>query len=253
MHNSSRRRRVPHKSKQPLHGQAAAGPQDTRSPNGFISTFFRVPSSKEVMSEYADSGVIGMGEGWALTEQAQENAWIDASQRGDTPAFNSLVLKWEKVIYNLALRMLRDREEAAETTQEIFLSAYRNIRRFRKGSRFSTWLYRIAVNHCITRIRRRPPGIHISLESDETAAKPPVQLTVPGPQDSELLRSEEWRMVRNALALLPADQRTVIELKFFQEMTFEEAAAILDVPLSTIKSRFYTGLETLKMRLGSPD
>jgi RNA polymerase sigma-70 factor, ECF subfamily len=183
-------------------------------------------------------------------ETERETAWILASQRGDALAFNRLVLKWEKPIYNLALRMLQDSEEAAESAQEVFLSAYRNIRRFRHDSRFSTWLYRIAVNQCISRLRRRPPGAHYSLD-DEGAAQPLAnQLRAPESQEQELLQQESRRRVRDALQHLPTDQRAVVELKFFQELTFEEIATILETPLSTVKTRLYGGLEVLKNRLG---
>ena len=185
-------------------------------------------------------------------EQAQENSWISASQRGDALSFNRLILKWEKTVYNVALRMLQDREEAAEATQEIFLLAFKSIRRFRRDSRFSTWLHRIAINHCITRARRRPPGIHLSLE-DSDALRPVEQLTVAGSQAGEVLQSEQKRRVMTALAHLQTEQQAVIELKFFQEMTFEEIAETLDVPVSTVKSRLYSGLEMLKIRLGNPD
>ena len=86
-----------------------------------------------------------------------------ASQRGDAVSFNRLVLKWERPIYNLSLRMLRDADEAAEATQEVFLLAFKGIRRFRLDAQFSTWLYRIAANHCTSRLRKRPPGVHLSL------------------------------------------------------------------------------------------
>ncbi len=205
------------------------------------------------MSEYVSAAIGRTGNAAASTEQAQESAWIAASRQGDPQAFNRLVLKWEKAVFNLALRMLGDREEAAEAAQDIFLSAYRNIRAFRQDARFSTWLYRIAANHCISRIRRRPPGIHISLEDERAAALPVAQLAVPEPQDAELLRFEERQRVRRALSALPADQRAVVELKFFQDRTFEEIAAILETPLSTIKSRLYTGLELLKDRLVAGD
>jgi len=187
----------------------------------------------------------------APAEYAQENVWVTSSQRGDALAFNRLVLKWEKTIYNLALRMLQDRDEAAEATQETFLAAFKNIRRFRRTSRFSTWLYRIAVNHCISRTRRRPPGTHFSLDDEVQSARPDHQLHVPGMQEGELLCAENRRRVRAALAFLPPDQRAVIELKFFQELTFEDIAAVLRVPTSTIKSRLYTGLDSLKVRLGA--
>jgi len=191
------------------------------------------------------------GPGSALPEQMQETAWVAASQRGDTLAFNRLVLKWERTVFNISLRMIQDREEAAEATQEIFLSAFKAIRRFRQDARFSTWIYRIAVNHCLSRARRRPQGTHFSLDSDEMKDGPAGELRTTETQDIELLRAENRRRVRAALAFLPPDQRAVIELKFFQELTFEDIAAVLQVPLSTIKSRLYAGLEMLKVRLGA--
>lgn len=187
----------------------------------------------------------------APAEYAQENVWVTSSQRGDTLAFNRLVLKWEKTIYNLALRMLQNRDEAAEATQETFLSAFKNIRRFRRDSKFSTWLFRIAVNHCISRARRRPPGMHFSLDDAAQSARSADQLQVTETQEGKLLCAENRNRVRAALAFLPPDQRAVIELKFFQELTFEDIAAILQVPLSTIKSRLYSGLDSLKVRLGA--
>lgn len=185
-----------------------------------------------------------------LTENVQETAWIAASQKGDALAFNRLVLRWEKSIYNLTLRMLQDPEDAAEATQEAFLSAFKNIRRFRRDARFSTWLYRIAANHCITRLRQRPHGVHYSIDDND----PEIRIKNLLSRDShegEFLRDEVRGRVRCALELLHPDQRIIVELKFFQELTFEEIAAILQAPVSTIKSRFYSGLEILKLRLGS--
>jgi len=187
------------------------------------------------------------------TEQVQEESWVSASQRGDVLSFNRLVLKWEKTVYNVALRMLQDREEAAEATQEVFLLAFKSIRRFRRDSRFSTWLHRITINHCVTRARRRPPGIHLSLDEDDAALRPVERMIAAESQDGELLRSEQRRRVLNALSHLQAEQQAVIELKFFQEMTFEEIAEVLNIPLSTIKSRLYSGLEMLKVRLENAD
>jgi RNA polymerase sigma-70 factor (ECF subfamily) len=183
-------------------------------------------------------------------DQMQETAWVAASQGGDTVAFNRLVLKWEKPIYNLSLRMLQQPEEAAEAAQEIFISAFKSIRRFRRDSRFSTWLYRIAVNHCISRLRRRPPGVHFSLDDRRPETLVSAALPAQESHEGELLREESRNRVRQALEYLSADQKAVVELKFFQELTFEEIAAVVQAPLSTIKSRLYAGLETLKVRLG---
>ena len=89
-------------------------------------------------------------------DPSQESAWVISSQKGDVVSFNRLVLKWEKKIFNLSLRILKDPNDAAETTQEVFLVAFKRIRQFRQDASFATWLYRIAVNHCTNRLHRRP-------------------------------------------------------------------------------------------------
>jgi len=182
-------------------------------------------------------------------DEIQEIHWVKASQRGDVLAFNRLVLKWEKSIYNLNLRMLHDPDEAAETTQEVFLSAFRAIRRFRQTAKFSTWLYRIACNHCVSRLRERPQGLHYSL--DDSAPGNPVHQSLPAHESHEgsFLDEEQRRHVRQALMYLSPDQRAVVELKFFQELTFDEIAEVVQLPLGTIKSRLYSGLEILKVKL----
>lgn len=183
-------------------------------------------------------------------ETSQDLAWIEAGRRGDPVAFNRLVLKWERRVYNLVLRMLGDPEESAEATQEIFLKTFRSIRNFKGDSRFSTWLYRIAVNHCITMLRRRP-GLTVPLEEESEYSSNRTGLACEGTQEKEFLATERRREVLNSLSLLSAEQRAVIELKFFQEETFASMSEIVGVPISTIKSRFYAALEVLKGRLSS--
>ncbi len=185
------------------------------------------------------------------SDQAQDNLWIASSKKGDTLAFNRLVLKWEATVYNVALRMLQDRDEAAEATQEVFLLAFKNIQGFRQDSKFSTWLYRITLNHCVSRLKQRPPGTHISLDDENAARSVLWEMQIPHGQVGELIRSEQRNKLLSALSHLPPDQRVIVELKFFQEMTFEDIAAVLEIPLSTIKSRLYAGLETLKIRMSN--
>lgn len=183
------------------------------------------------------------------SDSSQEMIWVRASQAGDPGAFNRLVLKWEKQIYNLSLRMLQNPDDAADSTQEIFLLAFRSIRKFRRNSRFSTWLYRIAVNHCISSLQRRPSGVFLDREEMEGSALKLGQ-AVNGPQENRLLHHERQKKILDSMALLPPEQRVIIELKFFQEETFEEISRILGIPQSTIKSRFYSSLEMLRNRLG---
>ncbi len=205
------------------------------------------------MSEYMSSAVGRIGDSSVASERSQERSWVIESQQGSAQAFNRLVLKWEKPIYSLAFRMLQDRGEAEEATQEVFLLAFKGIRSFRQDSAFSTWLYRIALNHCSTRLKQRPHGINLSLDDAGSVLYPSEKLVVDGSQPEEILRAERRHRVLKALAYLQPEQRAVIELRFFQELTFEQVAEILKTPLSTIKSRLYTGLEMLKARLGSQD
>jgi len=183
-------------------------------------------------------------------QSPQEAGWVAASQRGDAVSFNRLVLKWERPIYNLALRMLRDTDEAAEATQEVFLLAFKGIRRFRLDAQFSTWLYRIAANHCTSRLRKRPPGVHVSLDGSQEGTEAGQSLAATDCPERQFFRQESDHKVRSALEYLHPEQRIVVELKFFQEMTFEQIALVLEAPLSTVKSRLYHGLEILKSRLG---
>jgi RNA polymerase sigma-70 factor (ECF subfamily) len=185
------------------------------------------------------------------SDRDMESDWVAASQQGDNRAFNRLVLKWEKQIYNLTLRMLQDPGEAEDTTQDVFLAAFRNIRRFRKDAKFSTWLYRIAVNHCLSRLRRRPHGIHVSLDAEGSEERVMSRLPSRDSHEGEILSEERQSRVRAALQFLQPEHKAVLELKFFQDLTFEEIAAVVEAPVSTIKSRLYAGLEVMRYRLGA--
>ena len=182
-------------------------------------------------------------------EASQELNLVRASKAGDTGAFNRLVLKWERKIYNLSLRMLCNRDDAADSTQEIFLLAFCNIRKFKQSAQFSTWLYRIAVNHCITTLQRRP-GMVYSKDGEIEGKDLNRFLSVREHQEDLLFCGERQQKIMDSLSLLPVEQRIIIELKFFQEETFDGISKILCVPQSTIKSRFYSALEILKDRLG---
>jgi RNA polymerase sigma-70 factor (ECF subfamily) len=180
--------------------------------------------------------------------EAQERIWIEASKKGDNVAFNRLVLKWEPRIYNLSLRMLNNSDEAAETTQEVFLSVFRNIRGFKHKSKFSTWIFRIAVNHSISRLRKRPP-LHQPMDEFGIPTDKSSKHASSGNQEKQLWREERRRKILDSIALLGEHQRAIVELKFYQDETFEEISTALEIPLSTVKSRFYAALDILKHRL----
>lgn len=177
----------------------------------------------------------------------QDNELIERTLNGETQAFNLLVRRWERQIYSLAFRMLGREEEAYDISQETFMSAYRNLSKFRGEAKFSSWLYRIALNCCHTRLRNRG-GKDLSLEQqfEDQGFEPATDAEA---LDETLQKDQIAGMVKRALAGLPAEMRQVIIMKEYQGLKFHEIAEILNIPVSTVKTRVYTGLEQLKQRL----
>ena len=173
---------------------------------------------------------------------------VDAFQAGELSAFDALVRRWERKIQGAIYRVMGTEEEARDLCQETFLKAYRSLASFKREARFSSWLYQIALNLCRDRMRRRRGRTMISLDAmdDEGASLPGRQ--EPSPLD--LAESGALaRTVAEAVNGLPDEQREVIVLKEYQDLTFLEIAEILDVPLSTVKTRLYRGLGQLRLRL----
>jgi RNA polymerase sigma-70 factor (ECF subfamily) len=160
---------------------------------------------------------------------------IDRVLDGDTEAFNILVRQWEKPIYNFILRMIADRDEAMDLSQDCFMKAYRELGTLKDRDRFSSWLYRIAHNTCLSRIRKNQGKTWVELDPDIGPAHVPF---------------ENRLAVEKALQQLPEEQREAVVLKVFHSLKFEEIAAIQDAPVSTVKSRLYMGFEKLRSILG---
>ncbi len=174
---------------------------------------------------------------------------VERALSGDPEAFGEIVRRWERRIFALAFGMLGREEDARDATQETFLAAFRNLRGFRGEAKVSSWLHRIAVNQCITRQRRAKVRSETALE-DEAERNAAVFAL---PADVSPARTAEYRevssAVRKAVCALPADLRQVVVMKEFEELTFQEISDVLDVPLSTVKSRLYTALRQLQLRL----
>ncbi|MEK6279211.1 MAG: sigma-70 family RNA polymerase sigma factor [Acidobacteriota bacterium] len=174
---------------------------------------------------------------------------VERALTGDAEAFGEIVLRWERRIFALAFGMLGREEDARDATQETFLAAFRNLRGFRGEAKVSSWLHRIAVNQCITRQRRAKVRNESALETE--AEKNASRFAVPA-QYSPGRVVEGWERteaVRRAVNSLPVDLRQVVVMKEFEELTFKEIGDVLDLPLSTVKSRLYTALRQLEMRL----
>lgn len=174
---------------------------------------------------------------------------VERALSGDPEAFGEIVRRWERRIFALSFGMLGREEDARDATQETFLSAFRNLRGFRGEAKVSSWLHRIAVNQCITRQRRAKVRSETALEDE--AEKNAAVFALPA-EVSPAHAAEHGQIsvaVRKAVIALPPDLRQVVVMKEFEDLTFQEISDVLGVPLSTVKSRLYTALRQLQMRL----
>jgi RNA polymerase sigma-70 factor, ECF subfamily len=164
-------------------------------------------------------------------------------------AFGEIVKRWERKIFALCFGMLGREDEAKDAAQETFINAYRNLNKFRGDAKVSSWLHRIAVNQCLTTKRRQKTRSEDFLDDEENADEKffvaPSRL-LPSKTSEQ---NERLFLVRQAINSLPVDLREVIVMKEFEEMTFQEISVSLQLPLSTVKSRLYTALKQLRMKL----
>ena len=177
----------------------------------------------------------------------QEYLIVQQVLKGDTNAFEELVLEYEKKVYNVALRILGNSEDAADMTQEAFIKAYNSLPGFRGDSKFSVWLTRIVSNLCLDflRSRSRRPTVSLSVEDD---GGDDVQLDVADvSQSPELLleRSLTRESVRRGLKALPEDYREILLLREIQGLSYDEIAAALNIEVGTVKSRIFRGRKKL--------
>jgi RNA polymerase sigma-70 factor (ECF subfamily) len=170
---------------------------------------------------------------------------IAAAASGQSEAFGVLIERYERAIYHLCLRTLRDGEEAKDATQEAFFKAFRATRTFRRGAKFSTWIFTIAYRACCDRLARRKRycGDELPERADPAA----------GPQE-QAESADEARRLRAAIDALPEKYRTVITLFHLQNKQYEEIAQVLDLPLGTVKTHLFRAKESLRKALedGAP-
>lgn len=172
---------------------------------------------------------------------------IESVLDGDVNAFEALVTKYEKTVYNLALRMTGNAEDAADMTQETFLKAYRSLKSFRGESKFSVWLYRICSNVCLDflRSKSRKSADSLTVENDEGEE---TELDVPDdsfdPQ-RQLEISLTREAIQRGLDSLSHDQREILLLREINGLSYEEISEVLGIELSTVKTRIFRGRKRL--------
>lgn len=175
------------------------------------------------------------------------------SRGGDRRAFAELVELYKDKIYHLGYRMLNQKQEAEDIVQETFLRVYTNLARYDENQKFSTWIYRIATNLCIDRLRKRKPSYSIDAEMTDgegTDWHAMLASKDAGP-DEELILSETQTSIREAIQTLPDKYKAVVILRYLHDMSLQEIGDVMDMPVTTIKTRVHRGREFLRKKLES--
>jgi RNA polymerase sigma-70 factor (ECF subfamily) len=159
---------------------------------------------------------------------------------GRGEAFGTLVERYDRAVYHLAYRTLRDSEEARDVAQEAFFKAYRSLRTFRPGAKFSTWIFAIAYHACCDRLNRRKRYSNEELLERADPGAGPEQQAIAG---------DEARRLRAAIAQLPEKYRSVITLYHLQGSQYDEIAQVLEIPIGTVKTHLFRAKEQLRRML----
>jgi RNA polymerase sigma-70 factor (ECF subfamily) len=169
--------------------------------------------------------------------------------KGDQEAFTELVKQWEAKVFNLAWRYLGNREDAQDVVQETFLAVFKSAKSLRDPDSFPTWLYRITLNHCRSRWRRRSPDLSLDdpLPGRESGEGELTLSMTAGRDQRDVAEARD--LIRKALMGLSEEHRSAIILKEYLGLNLEEVARVMDCPLSTAKSRLYHGLRGVQRNL----
>lgn len=179
--------------------------------------------------------------------EVSEKKIIEKVLGGDANAFEELVLRYEKTVYNLALRMVGDRDDAFDMTQEAFIKAYGSLSSFRGDSKFSVWIYRIATNVCLdflrSKSRKQQVSLTVSDDDDEDA-----QLDIPDPSsapEQQLIKKISMQSVEEGLKTLPDKQRQILVMRELGGMSYAEIGKALSLEEGTVKSRIFRARKRL--------
>lgn len=173
------------------------------------------------------------------------------ARNGDRRAFEELVELYKDRIYHLAYRMLGRVGDAEDVVQETFLRVYMNLDRYDENQKFSTWIYRIGTNLCIDRLRKRKPSYSLDAEMPD-AEGTDWYSALPSDQDTpeeELVLSETQQQIREAIDTLPEKYKSVVVLRYLHDMSLQEIGDVLNMPVTTVKTRVHRGREYLRKKL----
>ena len=186
-----------------------------------------------------------------MTATETDQQLVAKVQKGDSRAFDLLVLKYQHKIFGLISRYVHDADEVQDVAQEAFIKAYRALPRFRGDSAFYTWLYRIAINtaknHLVSR-SRRPPGSDVEVEDAEYYEGGSALRDIESPENV-LFGAELKAVVEQAIRNLPDDLKTAVTLREFDGLSYEDIADIMDCPVGTVRSRIFRAREAIDVQV----
>ena len=176
-----------------------------------------------------------------LESRTEDYRLIQEALSGDDRAFKKLMRKYHDAIYSFIFRMIRDREQVEDLTQEAFIKAFNSLRNFNEEYAFSTWLYKIATNNCIDYIRKRKlPTYSINKPIESKNSNYAFELPDDSLQaDKVLISNQRTKLLNAAIAKLPEKYKKVIRLRHTEERSYEEIATILKLPLGTVKAHIF--------------
>ena len=199
----------------------------------------------------------GISENTRKDSKAEDITLIDEAIGGKQEAYRRLMTKYRQLIYNLIFRMIRNKEDVEDLTQEAFIKAFNSLDKFDKQFSFSTWLFKIATNNCIDYLRKKKLNT-FSIDKELGSEDDDYQFEIPDNErtpDKNLMEDERKKILEEAIENLPSKYKSVILLRHRDEKDYEEIAKKLKLPLGTVKAHIFRGRELLnkylKDRLGT--
>ena len=167
--------------------------------------------------------------------------YIERVLNGDQSSFAFLVERHKNMAFTIANRMLRNREEAEEITQDAFLKAYRSLKEFKKKSKFSTWLYKIVYNLCVSQLRKKKPNVY-SMDDDENQH---FELPEVAYKMDDLEQRDQKKYLEKAIEQLNEEEQTIILLFYHEDFSSEEIAGIVNLSVSNVKVKLFRARKKL--------
>jgi RNA polymerase sigma factor (sigma-70 family) len=186
-----------------------------------------------------------------LDSRAEDTHIIRQALRGNNAAYKKLMTKYHDAIFNFIYRMIRDREQVEDLTQEAFIKAFSSLKNFNEEYAFSTWLYKIATNNSIDYIRKRRLHLY-SIDKPIEARDSDYTFELPDDSyeaDKNLISDQRTRLLNDAIQKLPEKYRLVIHMRHVEEKSYEEIAEALKLPIGTVKAHIFRAREVLYKRL----